>query len=100
MGAVWRILAWVYGSAMLGVLYALGLIWFGLAPRIGPGGWYFMSIWSGGASVFAFLVGVPTFFYFIRPIGRVLDMLRTELEMAMALTGRRSIASIDRTVIR
>ena len=33
-------------------------------------------------------------------VHRVLDMLRTELEMAMALTGRRSIASIDRTVIR
>lgn len=33
-------------------------------------------------------------------VSRVLEILRTELEMAMALTGRRSIAALDPTVIR
>jgi len=33
-------------------------------------------------------------------VGRVIEILRTELEMAMALTGRTSIARIDRTVLR
>jgi len=32
-------------------------------------------------------------------VGRVVQLLRTELEMAMALTGRTSLAAIDRTVL-
>ena len=32
-------------------------------------------------------------------VSRVVQILRTELEMAMALTGRTSIAAIDRTVL-
>lgn len=33
-------------------------------------------------------------------VGRVIEILRTELEMAMALTGRTTIAQIDRSVLR
>jgi len=83
MGAMWRILAWVYGSALLGVAYALGLIWFGLAPRIGPAGWSFMLYWSCGATVLAFCVGVPTFFVVVRPIARVLDRLKAGEQPSM-----------------
>ena len=32
-------------------------------------------------------------------VARVVDILKTELEMAMALTGRTTIGAIDRTVI-
>jgi len=32
-------------------------------------------------------------------VNRVIEILRTELEVAMALTGRPSIASIDRSTI-
>jgi len=77
MAAVWKLLYLVYVTSFIFTGYAVGVAWFGLSPIVSADGWSFHYRCSIAATIFSLAVGIPAFYLVVRPIGKALDLLRS-----------------------
>lgn len=84
MAETWKLLLIVYSSSIFMAGYAVGLSWFGLSPILDTDGWAFLYAWTTAATIAALGIGIPTFYFAVRPVGRAIDRIASQSRMTAA----------------